>query len=87
MIRPEATATRTAKLESVVEFLDPVFDVAPGTVDPLVDEARRLAQLVTRAMGRVVGRVEINRDPPRARPRRRRRCRSMTRIASSCAMR
>src|SRR5438105_15551283 len=38
---PEATAARAPDLESVVEFLDPVFDVAAGAVHLFVDEARR----------------------------------------------
>src|SRR6266852_9971057 len=45
LIGPEATAARAPDLQSVVEFLDPVFDVAPGTVHTLVDEPRRLAQI------------------------------------------
>src|SRR5713226_2953499 len=41
LIGPEATAARAPDLESVVEFLDPVFDVAAGAVHLFVDEARR----------------------------------------------
>ena len=32
LIGPEATAARAPDLETVMEFLDPVFNVAPGTV-------------------------------------------------------
>src|ERR1700680_3683991 len=42
---PEATATRAPDLEPLVEFLDPIFDVAARTVDLLVDESRRLPQI------------------------------------------
>src|SRR6266851_4496209 len=45
LIRPEATATGAANLESVVQFLDPVFDVAAGAVDVLVDEPGRLPEI------------------------------------------
>ena len=45
LIGPEATATRAPDLEPVVEFLDPIFDVAARTVDLLVDEPRRLPQI------------------------------------------
>ena len=45
LIGPEATAARPTDLEPIVEFLDPILDVAAGTVDPLVDEAWRLAQI------------------------------------------
>ena len=45
LIGPEATAARPADLEPVVQFLDPIVDVAAGTVDALVHEARRLAQI------------------------------------------
>ena len=37
LIRPEAAATRAADLEAVVEFLDPILDIATGAVDVLVD--------------------------------------------------
>src|SRR5438309_3169001 len=45
LIGPEATAARPSDLEPVVEFLDPIFNVAACTVDPLVDEPRRLPQI------------------------------------------
>lgn len=45
LIRPEATTTRTAELQPVVEFLDPIFQVAAGAIDLLVDAARRLPQV------------------------------------------
>src|SRR3990172_4036346 len=45
LIGPEATATRAPDLEPVVEFLDPIFDVAPRTVDAFVDEPRCLPQI------------------------------------------
>src|SRR5439155_535127 len=41
LIGPEATAARASDLESVVEFLDPIFDVAASAVHLFVDEARR----------------------------------------------
>src|SRR2546426_9061247 len=41
LIGPEAPAARASDLESVVEFLDPIFDVAAGAVHLFVDEARR----------------------------------------------
>ena len=66
LIGPEATAARAPDLEPVVEFLDPIFDVAAGTVDPLVDEPRRLPQIrddearvVARAPGRRGGRLRL----------------------------
>jgi len=45
LIGPEATAAGASDLESVVEFLDPIFNVAACTVDTLVDEPRRLPQI------------------------------------------
>ena len=45
LIGPEATAARASDLESVVQFLDPILDVAACAVDPLVDEPRRLPQI------------------------------------------
>src|SRR6266581_3266660 len=45
LIGPEATAAGASDLESVVEFLDPIFNVAAGTVDTLVDEPRCLPQI------------------------------------------
>src|SRR5437867_5159487 len=44
LIGPEATAARASDLESVVEFLDPIFDVAAAAVHVFVDEARRWPQ-------------------------------------------
>src|SRR6266496_4644575 len=41
LIGPEATAARASDLESVVEFLDPIFDVAAGAVHLFVNESRR----------------------------------------------
>src|SRR5882672_24734 len=41
LIGPEATAARASELESIVEFLDPIFDVAAGAIHLFVDEARR----------------------------------------------
>src|SRR6266496_126708 len=41
LIGPEATAARASDLESVVEFLDPIFDVAAGAVHLFVNETRR----------------------------------------------
>src|SRR6266542_3896447 len=45
LIGPEATAAGASDLEAVVEFLDPIFNVAACTIDTLVDEARRLPQI------------------------------------------
>jgi hypothetical protein len=45
LIGPEATAAGASDLESVVEFLDPIFNVAACTVDTLVDEPWRLPQI------------------------------------------
>ena len=52
LIGPEATATRAPDLEPVVEFLDPIFDVAAGAVDVLVDEPRRLPEIRDDERGR-----------------------------------
>src|SRR6266403_63828 len=41
LIGPEATAARASDLESVVEFLDPIFDVAASAVHLFVNEPRR----------------------------------------------
>lgn len=46
LIGPEATAARSSDLEPVVQFLDPIFDVAAGAVDALVDEPGRLPNFV-----------------------------------------
>src|SRR5713226_10716636 len=45
LIGPEATAARAPDLESVVEFLDPIFDVAAGAVHLFVEEARRRPEI------------------------------------------
>src|SRR3989442_843526 len=45
LIRPEATATRSSDLKPVVQFLDPIFNVAAGAVDVLVDEAWRRPEI------------------------------------------
>ena len=45
LIRPEAAAARATDRKAVVEFLDPMLDVAAGAIDALVDPARRLAQI------------------------------------------
>src|SRR2546425_4254609 len=45
LIGPEATAARASDLEPLMEFLDPIFNVAAGAVDVLVDEARRLPEI------------------------------------------
>src|SRR5712692_1751777 len=45
LIGPEAPAARASDLESVVEFLDPIFDVAAGAVHLFVDEARRRPEI------------------------------------------
>src|SRR5712692_3222659 len=45
LIGPEATAARASDLESVVEFLDPIFDVAAGAVHLFVDKARRRPEI------------------------------------------
>ena len=45
LIRPEATAAGPTDLEPVVQLFDPILDVTAGTVDPLVNEPRRLPQI------------------------------------------
>ena len=41
LVRPESAAARAVELQ-VLEFLDPVLDVATGAVDLLVEKTRRL---------------------------------------------
>jgi hypothetical protein len=43
LVGPEATAAGASDLESVVKFLDPIFNVTAGTVDPLRRTARSAA--------------------------------------------
>src|SRR6267378_5699518 len=45
LIRPEATAARAADLQPLVQFLDPIFDVATRAVDAFIEEAGRLPQI------------------------------------------
>ena len=45
LVRPELAAARTVDLQTVEQLLDAVLDIAAGTVDFLVDKARRLAQI------------------------------------------
>ena len=42
---PRLAAARTVDLQTVEQLLDAVLDIAAGTVDFLVDKARRLAQI------------------------------------------
>ena len=58
MIGPEATAARAVDLQAIEQRLDPVLDVAAGTVDPFIDETRRLAQ-VGHDEARVVARLTV----------------------------
>ena len=51
LIGPEATATRAPDLEPVVEFLDPIFDVAASTVDLSVRQGLRPAARAGRESG------------------------------------
>src|ERR1700730_4853397 len=51
LIRPEPTATGAADLESRVQFLDSVFDVAAGAVDLLVDEPGSLSEIRDYVLG------------------------------------
>ena len=48
MVGPEAAAARAIDIEPVVQFFDPILDVAAATVDGLVEKARRLAQVITK---------------------------------------
>src|SRR2546426_5680100 len=45
LIGPEATAAGAPDLESLVELLDPILDVAARAIDPFVQEAGRLPQI------------------------------------------
>ena len=45
LVGPEPAATRAVDLQAIEQLLDPVLDVAASTVNPLVDETRRLAQV------------------------------------------
>src|SRR5208337_5521651 len=44
-VGPEVRATGSPDLHAVVQFLDPVLDVAPRTVDLLVNPLRTLLQV------------------------------------------
>ena len=76
LIRPQATTARPAELETIEEFLDPILDVPPRTVDPFVEEARRLAQIghdeARVILGLAAGKLDDFRfddDPVRCGPR------------------
>ena len=75
LVRPESAAARAVELQ-VLEFLDPVLDVATGAVDLLVEKTRRLPQ-VRHHETRVVPRLAVpetddfglDDDPARVAPR------------------
>ena len=76
LIRPEATAARPADLEAVVQLLDPILNVTPGTVDPLIEEPRGLAQIgddeARVVLGLAAGELDdlgLHEDAPRRGPR------------------
>ena len=78
LVRPESAAARAVELQ-VLEFLDPVLDVATGAVDLLVEKTRRLPH-VRHHEARVVPRLAVpetddfglDDDPARGAPRARR---------------
>src|SRR5439155_8434349 len=61
LIGPEATAAGAPKLEPIVEFLNPLFNMPARAVAVLVDEARRLSE-VGDHKARVVARRSV-REP------------------------
>ena len=45
LIRPETRAARAIDLESVMQFLDPILDLAPLAIDRLVHPPRRMGKI------------------------------------------
>jgi hypothetical protein len=56
LIRPEAGATGTADGEIVMQFLDPIFQIAPRAINRFVQPLRRLPQVGDDEAGIVTGR-------------------------------
>ena len=76
LVRPAPTAARPPDLQAFVQFFDPMLDVAAGTVDPLVQEPRRLSQIrhdesriVLRLAAGELDDFRFDNDPARVAPR------------------
>jgi hypothetical protein len=75
LVGPEPHATRAIDLEAVMQFLDPILDVAALTVHALVDPARALPQIgddeprvVARLAARQADDFGLDEDPALGRP-------------------